>query len=85
MLLASMFTVGEHSLLSPHGYFQKQVSENTDYETDLSKAQSGCVVDVNFNSKLKELTATGKVITFGVCLLLNCCLEAGKLGESFCN
>lgn len=62
---------------------RNRISENIDYETDLLKAQSGCVVDVNFNSKVKELTATGKVIIFGVCLL-SCCLEAGKVRESFC-
>ena len=63
---------------------RNRISENIDYETDLLKAQSGCIVDVNFNSKDKELTAIGKVIIFGVCLLLSCCLEAGKLRESFC-
>ena len=60
---------------------RNRISENIDYETDLLKAQSGCVVDVNFNSKVKELTATGKVIIFGVCLLLSCCLEAGKVRD----
>lgn len=45
-----------------------QISENTDSKTDLLKTESGCVVDANINSKVKEFTATGNVIIFCVCL-----------------
>lgn len=42
-------------------------------------------MDANFisKSKVKEFTATGKVLFFWVSLLLGCCLEAGKLRELF--
>lgn len=40
-------------------------------------------MDANFNSKVKEVTATGTVIMFCICLLLGCCSEEGKLRELF--
>lgn len=57
----------------------ERASENTDYETDLLKVQSGCVMDANFTSKVKEPTGRGKVIIFCVCLLLGWSLEVGKV------
>lgn len=50
----------------------ERISENTNYETDILKAYSGYLMDANFNSKVKEFTATGKVIVCGVGLLLDC-------------
>lgn len=61
----------------------ERISENTNYETDILKAQSGYLMDANFNSKVKEFTATGKLFAAQV-YSQTACLEAGKLRELLC-